>query len=227
MYRVSPTAALINRMNSITYRRLVPAALYVAASVALCGASVLASSVPRPAKLTPQVATREPVSFDRDIRPIIAENCFACHGFDASKRQAGLRLDTATGAFEKLASGHRAVIPGNIKASPLVRRISSIGSDKMPPASSGKRLKPAEIALITRWVAEGAKYQTHWAFIPPKPWPLPAVKNLAWCRNPIDRFVLAKLDREGLTPSPEADLRTLIRRLTLDLTGLPPTPAEV
>ena len=97
----------------------------------------------------------------------------------------------------------------------------------MPPAYSGKHLKPAEIETLKRWVAQGARYAPHWSFVPPKRPPLPPVKNAAWVRNPMDRFILARLEQEGLRPSPEADRRTLLRRLSLDLTGLPPTPAEV
>lgn len=165
-----------------------------------------------------------PVDFDRDVRPIISENCFACHGFDAGKRQAGLRLDTAEGAYAKLASGNVAVVPGKMKESALVERVTG---HTMPPPDFRKKLTEAQIHTLQRWVAQGGKYAPHWSFVAPKRPALPAVRNQQWVRNPIDQFVLAKLEKEGLKPSPEADRFTLIRRVTLDLTGIPPTPAEV
>jgi hypothetical protein len=170
-----------------------------------------------------------PLDFDQDIRPLLAENCFACHGFDAGKRQAGLRLDTPEGAYAALASGRHALVPGDTSHSELVERITlpADGPLHMPPAGSGKALSAAQVTTLRRWVAAGARYEKHWAFVPPKRPPLPAVRDAAWPRNPIDRFVLARLETEGLTPSPEADKRTLIRRVTLDLTGLPPMPGEV
>jgi hypothetical protein len=161
------------------------------------------------------------------VRPVLAESCFTCHGFDPNKRQAGLRLDTPQGAYGKLASGRQAVVPGNLKASEMVERITAAGPMHMPPEGSGKKISPAQIDTLKRWIAQGAKYDPHWAFVAPKRPPLPQVKMPGWCRNPIDRFILAKLDKEGLSPSPQADRRTLIRRVSLDLTGLPPTPAEV
>ncbi len=164
------------------------------------------------------------VEFDRDIRPILAENCYACHGPDAGKRMADLRLDVADAPFKKLPSGRTAVVAGKPEASELVRRVEG---HSMPPESSGKRLKPAQIAALRAWVAQGARYGRHWAFVPPRRPPLPAVKNPAWPINPIDQFILARLEQEGLKPSPVADRRTLIRRASLDLTGLPPTVAEV
>jgi hypothetical protein len=172
----------------------------------------------------PKATSGAPVDFDRDVRPILAEKCFACHGFDAGKRQANLRLDTPEGAFQKRASGSAVLIPGSPNASLLYLRVSS---RTMPPASSGKKLADAQIATLKRWIAQGAKYAPHWSFVPPKRPPLPAVRNAAWPRNPIDRFLLARLEQEGLQPSPEADKRTLIRRVTLDLTGVPPTAEEV
>jgi hypothetical protein len=173
----------------------------------------------------PQSALRNPdLDFDRDVRPILADNCFPCHGFDANKRAAGLRLDLAEGARAVLPTGHRAVVPRDPSRSELVRRVAA---RTMPPAASRKQLTAAQIATLKRWVAEGAAYSTHWAFVPPRRPALPAVRDAKWCRNPIDRFILARLEKEGLKPSPEADRPTLIRRVTLDLTGLPPTPAEV
>ncbi|MGC8668082.1 MAG: DUF1553 domain-containing protein [Chthonomonadales bacterium] len=167
------------------------------------------------------------VDFDRDVRPILSENCFACHGFDASKRMAGLRLDVRDIAIHRLPSGKTAIVPFDAGKSELVDRVTRTDSLHMPPAYSGKKLKPEQIQTLIRWIAQGAPYAPHWAFVAPKRPPLPRVKNPSWCRNPIDVFILARLEKEGLKPSPQADRRTLIRCVTLDLTGLPPTPKEV
>ena len=147
-----------------------------------------------------------------------------------NQRQAKLRLDTAEGAEGAggaLASGGHAVVAGKPEASALMQRVLAGGALHMPPASTGKKLTSAQIAVLKQWIAQGGKYDAHWSFVPPQRPALPAVRNAAWARNPIDRFILARLDREGLKPSPEADRATLIRRLSFDLTGLPPTPAEV
>ncbi len=164
------------------------------------------------------------VDFNRDVLPILSENCFACHGFDANARKAGLRLDTPEGATAKLPSGNTAIVPGKPDKSVLVLRVKT---RTMPPANSSKKLTDAQIETLRRWVEEGAKYEKHWAFVPPQRPEIPTVKNKAWVLNPIDAFILARLEKEGLKPSPAADRVTLIRRLSLDLTGLPPTPAEV
>jgi len=164
------------------------------------------------------------VDFDREVRPILADKCFTCHGFDPGKRVVGLRLDTAEGATAVLASGHRAIVPGNAERSELVKRVAA---KTMPPPGSRKQLSEKEIDILRRWVAQGAKYAKHWAYVTPtRPTP-PKVKDAKWVRNPIDQFVLARLEEEGMKPSPEADRVTLIRRASLDLTGIPPTPAEV
>ncbi len=172
-------------------------------------------------------AVPDRVQFNRDIRPILSENCFKCHGPDARARQSGLRLDQREGAVANR-EGVFAVVPGSLEKSELVRRITSTESDeKMPPPKSGKKLAPREIALLKRWIEQGAGYEGHWSFVPPRRAALPAVLDAAWPRNPIDRFVLSRLEREGLRPSPEADRVTLVRRLHFDLTGLPPAPEEV
>ncbi|MGH9631720.1 MAG: DUF1553 domain-containing protein [Bryobacteraceae bacterium] len=170
-----------------------------------------------------------PVKFNRDIRPIFSDKCFACHGPDAATRQAGLRFDTEAGARAELPSKRQALVPGDLKASELYRRVSSDNKAvRMPPAYAGhERLTDTEIELIRRWIEEGAKWEKHWSFIAPERPALPEVTARDWTRNPIDYFVLDRLEREGLSPSPEADRPTLIRRVTLDLTGLPPTPEEV
>jgi hypothetical protein len=170
----------------------------------------------------------EKVDFQRQVRPILADKCFACHGADAEHREGGLRLDQREAALKGGDSGAAAIAPNQPAASELVKRIFSANADEqMPPASSKKPLTEAEKALLKQWVAEGAEYQAHWAFQPPVRPALPAVKAQAWPKNEIDRFILARLEKEGLTPSPAADPTTLLRRLTLDITGLPPTPEEV
>jgi hypothetical protein len=167
------------------------------------------------------------VEFNRDIRPILSDACFRCHGPDAKKRKASLRLDTEAGAFADLDDG-KAFVPGKPSHSLAWKRISAADeSQQMPPKQSPRQLTSHEKALIGRWIEQGAKWQKHWAFLPPHRPALPQVKHLGWLRNPIDSFILARLEREGLAPAPETDRVTLLRRLTLDLTGLPPAPAEV
>jgi hypothetical protein len=164
------------------------------------------------------------VDFDREIRPILSDNCFACHGPDATKRLSNLRLDTSDGG----AFANGVIVPGKSADSRLYNRISSSDKAKhMPPAYSGRTLTAQQIELIKRWIDEGAKWQRHWAFdAPQRPEP-PAAKEQGWARNPIDQFILAKLDREGVKHSPEAEKGILLRRVTYDLTGLPPTIAEL
>jgi hypothetical protein len=169
-----------------------------------------------------------PVSYNRDIRPILSNNCFKCHGPDAKERQAGLRLDTRAEALKPTESGRKAIVPGKPAASALVRRITSSKEDFiMPPPDSNKKLTPAEKELLQRWIEQGAGYQELWSFVPPTRPPLPPVTRADWPRNAIDYFVLSRLDAEGLPPSAQADKTTLIRRLSLDLTGMPPTLAEI
>lgn len=168
------------------------------------------------------------VDFNRDIRPILSDRCYACHGPDEGQRKAGLRLDVREDAFKELKSGHRAIVPGDLAQSSLIQRLTSPDPDDvMPPPKAGKPLTPEQIDLFKRWVLAGAPWSRHWAFIPPVRPPLPEVKDKQWPRNEIDYFVLARLEKEGLKPNPEADKATLIRRATLDLTGLPPTIEEV
>lgn len=175
----------------------------------------------------PKPALVVKVSYARDVRPILAGNCFACHGQDDKARAAGLRLDLREGAVGKLGSGRAAIVPGEPDLSPLLQRIKTTGALQMPPAHSGKTLKPQEIATLRKWIVQGAPYQAHWAFIKPRMPSLPKVKNAAWAKNPLDVFILSRLEQERLQPSPEADRPALIRRVSLDLTGLPPTPKEV
>ena len=166
------------------------------------------------------------VDFNREVRPILAAKCFACHGPDEKSREAKLRLDTHDGATRDL-GGYAAIVPGDADDSELVLRIfSDDRTDRMPPAKSKKTLTEKEKQTLKQWIAEGASYDRHWAFVPPKGPAVPIAGNDQWPRHPIDHFVLARLRRANLKPSPEADRYTLVRRLYLDLIGLPPTPEE-
>ena len=172
--------------------------------------------------------TDKPIDFDREIRPIFSENCYPCHGPDENKRKAGLRFDRKEGAFVKLKSGSFAIVPGSLAQSELAHRIVLTNSDdQMPPPDSTKKLSPSQIDLLQRWIREGAKWESHWSFVAPKRPPLPKVRDKKWAHNEIDTFVLAKLEREKLHPSPPAPRETLLRRLSLDLAGLPPTPTQL
>lgn len=163
------------------------------------------------------------LQFNRDIRPILADKCFYCHGQDANKRQGDLRLDDRAAAIKA-----KAFVPGDLKASTLIERIHSTDADTlMPPPASNRTLSADQKKLLERWITEGADYETHWAFVPPQRPALPLSENETWVRNSLDRFVLQKLNDAGLQPSPEADRATLIKRLSIDLIGLPPTPVEV
>jgi hypothetical protein len=174
------------------------------------------------------VGAEEKVLFNRDIRPILSNNCYQCHGPDEGQRQAGLRLDDRAAALAALESGTTAIVPGDPKASELIARVTTDDAFlQMPPPDSGKELSDRDRQLLRQWIAQGAEYEGHWAFIAPRMPETPEVSNEQWARTPIDRFILRRLDREGLTPNEEADRRSLIRRVTLDLTGLPPTPGEI
>jgi Protein of unknown function (DUF1553)/Protein of unknown function (DUF1549)/Planctomycete cytochrome C len=167
---------------------------------------------------------KKAIDFDRQIRPLLSENCFACHGPDDKQRKADLRLDQRTSAV----GPGKAVVPGQSAASELWMRIAEQDpTKKMPPPKSGKKLTAEQVELMRRWIDEGANWTTHWSFQKPERPALPAVRNADWTRTPIDRFILARLEKEGLTPTAEANRETLVRRLTFDLTGLPPTPAEI
>ncbi len=173
-------------------------------------------------------AAPAPVDYVREIRPILAKNCFACHGSDEGHRAAGLRLDQRTTALARRGSNPGVIVPGQPEASRLLRRVTlPDGPGRMPPPGSGPHLKPEEIDRLRRWIREGAAYREHWAWIRPRQAPLPVVRQKSWPRNEVDRFVLARLEKAGLKPSPEADRFTLLRRVSLDLRGLPPTPEEV
>jgi hypothetical protein len=188
-------------------RRLLPAVLAVAVAAAVRGAD---DPAPR-------------LEFHRDIRPILSANCYRCHGPDANQRQADLRLDIRDAALKK-----RAIVPRHPQESELVRRVFAASPDEvMPPPASRKSLGQREKETLREWIAQGAEYEAHWAYIRPERPPVPQVRGRGWVRNPIDAFVLAALEARGIEPSPEADGRTLARRLNLDLIGLPPPPDEV
>jgi hypothetical protein len=168
-------------------------------------------------------ATNTPIEFNRDIRPVLSENCFVCHGHDKNRRKAKLRLDVREVAIER-----GAIVPGKPEESKLVDHIFAENpDDRMPPPDSRKVLSSAQKALLKEWIAGGAVYEPHWSYIPPKRPQLPSTRDASWVRNPIDAFILQGLEAKAVQPSPEADRRTLLRRLSLDLIGLPSTPAEV
>ena len=170
----------------------------------------------------PPAAVPDKIDFNRDVRPILSNTCYACHGPDEKVRKAKLRLDNREGAVESV------VVPGKPDASELVKRVTSHDADEvMPPPKTGKKLTAKEVATLAAWVKQGAPYAKHWSYIKPERPTLPAVDGADWPKNAIDHFVLARLEREGLRPQPEADKYALVRRVALDLTGLPPTVEEV
>jgi len=207
------------------------AALAVGVGVLAAAAAVV---LPQPAAGGPggaagpaRMAAGEPIRFGRDVRPILSDRCYLCHGPDRAKQQAGLRLDSFEAATAQRRDG-AAIVPGRPEESLLLRRIVAKEHDRvMPPPDSGKHAISAdERAVLARWIAEGARYEDHWAFAAPSSAAEPDVKDAAWPLGAIDRFVLAGIERAGLGPSPEADRATLCRRVFMDLTGLPPTPEE-
>ncbi|MSU54022.1 MAG: DUF1553 domain-containing protein [Opitutaceae bacterium] len=186
-------------------------------AVALSIAAVATAAVSEPARL----------EFNRDIRPILSENCFHCHGQDANRREAKLRLDDRDNATRDR-NGRFVIAPGNPDDSELLFRLLSKDQDEqMPPPSSNKHVTPEQTALLRRWIAEGAVYEKHWAFVPPQRAPLPKLADSKWPRTALDHFVLSRLEREKLAPAAAAAPDTWLRRASFDLTGLPPTPAEL
>ena len=165
--------------------------------------------------------------FNREVRPILSDNCFSCHGPDEKRRMAGLRLDVREGAFAESKRG-KLIIPGDAVKSLLYQRVSHADANRrMPPKSTEKTLNAKQVETLKRWIDAGAKWETHWAFTAPQRLDPPPVSTPGWAKNPIDRFILARLEKEGLKPQPEADRITLLRRLSFDLTGLPPTREDV
>jgi hypothetical protein len=203
-----------------------PAALTTA--IGLCGASLLQAS--RPAQQAATQALPDRIEFNRDIRPILSDKCFQCHG--PGTQMATLRFDLEDGARHELRGGRFAIVPGDPDRSVIIQRVTAANPLlRMPRSQGGKAagqpLTDREVSLLRRWIDQGATWQKHWSFIPPVRPAVPTVADREWVRNPIDAFVLSRLEREGLKPSPEAEPSTLLRRVTLDLTGLPPTPAEL
>src|SRR5438477_445771 len=175
------------------------------------------------------VQAAEKISFNNQIQPILSEYCYPCHGPDSAARKPKknpMRLDREQFAFEPRVEGKPVIIKGDPKASELVRRIKATDDDVMPPASEHKTLKPEEIALLEKWIAQGAKYEKHWSLIPPSRPTAPPSAN-GWGKNPIDQFVAYKLKENGLKPNPEEQRARLLRRLCFDLTGLPPSTKEL
>ena len=168
------------------------------------------------------------VRFNRDVRPILSNNCFYCHGPDDKKRAADLRLDELASATKERDKS-RAIVPGHAEQSELLKRIASDDPEELMPPPKSKRapLTPTQIAILKKWIEQGAEYEGHWAFVPLANEPPPTVANAGWPRNPIDNYILSRLERESIQPSPEADRATLIRRVSLDLTGLLPTLDEI
>ncbi len=206
-------AALLCKQMSADVRRL----------CAVVGVAFLLLAIPEA-----RIRAVEPLHYNRDIRPILSEHCFACHGRDAHARKAGLRLDLRDKALAAAESDAIPIVPGKPDASEMVRRIfNSDQSEMMPPPAAEKPLSPAQRDILRRWIAEGARYEPHWAFQAPVRSRPPAVKHPDWARNAIDNFILARPEEEGLEPSPPAELATLLRRVSLDLTGLPPSPDDV
>jgi hypothetical protein len=211
----------------LTLAILLPAAVIVALWLVTGGASSTSSAAETPPRADTLPAT---VTFDRHIRPILSDRCFACHGPDINKRISGLRLDKAVEAFGPLPKHptQRAFVPGHPEQSwAYLRMISKDPNEMMPPPRYHRTINDYERALVKKWIEQGAKWEEHWAFVKPLRAQPPTVQNNAWPRNDIDRFVLANLEEQGLQPSKEADKTRLIRRVSLDLTGIPPTPAEV
>jgi len=175
------------------------------------------------------------VDYQRDVRPILADRCWSCHGFDEANRQAGLRLDTPADATAPLSRTHDsdkglstvAIVPGDVAGSEAWRRmVADDVAERMPPPEAGPPLTAGQLAVLRAWIEQGANYSEHWAFAAPRRAELPQVHDRSWCRNAVDPFVLAGLESRGMRPAREALAETLLRRLCLDLTGLPPTPAD-
>ncbi len=193
----------------------------------IAGVAVLFSIIPS-ATLPLEGAAPPQVDYNFDVKPILSDRCYACHGPDAANREADLRLDTSQGAFAALSDDVHVIRPGKPDHSELYLRISAADEDlRMPPVDSKLSLNADQIETLRRWIEQGAEWKQHWSFLPIQRPAIPDVTDVAWPRNPIDHFVLARLEREGLKPTGEAAGTRLIRRLTFDLSGLPPTPEEI
>ncbi len=197
-------------------------------SLPLFAFSLAAFSYAAVAEHKPNTPPKPEINFGRDVKPIIVQHCFKCHGPDAAKAAAGLRLDSFEGATKQLGDG-AGIVPGSPDNSMVIKRVSEKDEAmRMPPPDSGVHsLTPTEIDTLKNWISSGAKYAKHWAFVPPSMPELPNASKPKWCQNLVDRFVLAKLDEAGLKPEPEADKNTLAERAAETLTGLPPSQAEL
>ncbi len=196
-------------------------AFFISVSLAWVLSPTRMASVPQPE------SGAKPIDFDREIRPILSDTCFACHGPDEKQRMANLRLDATEDLFVDR-GGYKIIVPGHSDQSKLYQKISSKDpAFRMPPVVANRTLTDAQTELIKKWIDQGAQWEKHWAWLAPRRPAVPTVQHPSWTRNPIDNFVMARLEREGLKPSPAADKATLLRRVTFDLTGLPPTPAEL
>jgi mono/diheme cytochrome c family protein len=198
-------------------------------TVAVAAAAPVAKVAPsEPSNVRP-ISDGPALAFNKDVRPILAANCYACHGPDRNNRQAGLRLDREEVAKGPLASGHVAIVPGAPAKSALIQRITDPDEQRrMPHVSSGKeRLGRSQIDTLRRWIEQGAPWEPHWSYIPPARSPLPVVKHVGWPKGAVDTFILAEMEKQGLSPSAEAERHELLRRVSFDLVGLPPTPEEM
>src|SRR5690349_5695216 len=211
----------MNLRSSLILREGAPVKFRILLTLIISASLGWALSTSRSISAPPDGAVK-PIDFDRQIRPRLADTCFKCHGPDEKQRMANLRLDETEGLFVDR-GGYKIILPGNSAQSKLYLKISSKdASFRMPPVWSGRTLDEKQVELIKQWIEQGAKWEKHWAWIPPKRPAVPPVRDKAWARNPIDNFVLARLESENLKVSPETDKATLLRRVTFDLTGLPP-----
>src|SRR5262245_4265919 len=193
-----------------------------------CGVVLTASPQATPPAAARQgPASDERISFNRDVRPIMSNTCFRCHGPDRNARMAGMRLDIREEALKPTGSGRTPIVPGDPDKSEIIARISATGATAMPPASAHKELTDKQKETLRRWVTEGAVYEGHWAYQTVARPAVPAAADPTRTKNPIDNFIQDRLRRDSMAPAHEADARTLLRRVTLDLTGVPPTPEEM
>ncbi len=211
--------------------RLTQTTLWLASGSIICFAALAPPTLHRVTKTKSALSkpkADDRIDYNRDIRPILSNKCLACHGQDPKAVQAGLKLNVRDSATSKLSDGKIAIVAGHPEKSALIARVESKDPDMMmPPSGSNKTITDEDRATLKRWIAEGAEYKEHWAFVEPHRAQVPQVTLKHWVRNPIDNFVLAKMEQHDLHPSPEADKATLLRRVSLDLTGIPPTPEEL
>jgi Protein of unknown function (DUF1549)/Protein of unknown function (DUF1553)/Planctomycete cytochrome C len=219
----------LDPLPSVRSRRLRATPVnHTTAWVFVCSVIWFSSGAPAATAQESKPSSRAVVDFNDQVRPILSRHCFKCHGPDDKGRKAKLRLDLEKGAYEPASSGERPIVPGKPDESELVRRIfAEDAEERMPPAAANSKLSESERHVLKQWIADGAKYEGHWAFREPVRPEIPRASDAAWVRNAIDAFILARLDQEKLKPSPEADRATLLRRVSLDLIGLPPSPDEV